>query len=185
MTGFVRQRKCALAYVLPIVCGLLFNLLSVVLFIAVAENKPAKKVGKPSKPLYELTKGRSVLAIEAPLFGKRGWVGSGKSVFLSPSKGNCLACHRLRQFEKYIKDQPDIYGSMGDIGPELDGLNKNYQPQELRLILVDAKKAFPDTVMPAYFKTENIHRPLKATAGTPLLTAQEIEDLLAFLKTLK
>ena len=80
----------------------------------------------------------------------------------------------------------------GDIGPSLDGAADRWSEGELRGIVANAKEWFPDTMMPSFYRTEGYTRPGNGFSGkavegevTPLLTAQEIEDVVAFLMTLK
>jgi sulfur-oxidizing protein SoxX len=73
----------------------------------------------------------------------------------------------------------------GTLGPPLDGVGSRYTAGELRLRLVDPKAINPHTVMPAYYKVEGLYRVLDRYQGQALLTAQEIEDIVAYLLTLK
>lgn len=80
----------------------------------------------------------------------------------------------------------------GEVGPLLDGAGERWTEANLRGILVNAKKTFPETVMPAYCKTDGFTRPGNAYTGKvaegeldPLLSAQQVEDIVAFLMTLE
>jgi sulfur-oxidizing protein SoxX len=73
----------------------------------------------------------------------------------------------------------------GTIGPPLDGVGSRYTAGELRLRLVDPKAINAQTIMPAYYKVEGLHRVLDRSGGKPLLTAQQIEDVIAYLLTLQ
>ncbi len=115
--------------------------------------------------------------IKASLTGKAGDVKNGRKVAINRKKGNCLACHA----SKHIKDQ--LFH--GEIGPELDGASERYSEAELRLRLVNAQMVNEDTMMPAFYKNTGLTRVRKKFIGKTILTAQEIEDVLAFLKTLK
>ena len=101
----------------------------------------------------------------------------GKKVFSNRKLGNCLACHQLEA----MKEQP----FHGEVGPPLDGVGSRYSVAELRLRIVDPKALNPDTIMPSFYKTEGLHRVMKQFAGKPILTAQQVEDLLSYLATLK
>jgi sulfur-oxidizing protein SoxX len=72
----------------------------------------------------------------------------------------------------------------GTIGPPLDGVGSRYTAAELRLRLVDPKMINPATMMPAYFKVEGLHHVLERYRGKPILTAQQVEDVVAYLLTL-
>ena len=79
------------------------------------------------------------------------------------------------------------YGFHGQIGPPLDGLTERYTEGELRLIVVDPKIAFPDanTIMPAFHKNDGLHRVIKDCVGYVMMSAQQIEDVVAYLMTIK
>lgn len=93
----------------------------------------------------------------------------GRQTLIDKSKGDCLSCHKLATV-----DEPD----QGEVGPPLDGVGSRYSEGQLRQMLVDPKAIFPDTIMPS-FHTPDL--PPEAS----LLTASEVEDLVAFLKSLK
>ena len=115
--------------------------------------------------------------MKEPLTKEAGDAAKGKGVFANRKLGNCLACHSLSA----MKEQP----FHGELGPPLDGVASRYSVAELRLRLVDPKQINPDTAMPAYFKKEGFHRVLKGFEGKSILDAQQVEDLLAYLATLK
>lgn len=74
---------------------------------------------------------------------------------------------------------------MGDLAPDLSGVGARLSAAQIRLRIVDPGKLNPATIMPAYFKTEGLQRVAPAFRGKTLLTAQQIEDVVAFLVTLK
>lgn len=94
---------------------------------------------------------------------------------VAAKKGNCLACHVMP-----IPEEPDH----GDIGPDLTQVGSRYVPAELRMRVVDPKVLNADTIMPSFYKKE-LHRVAKGWEGKPFLEAQEIEDVVAYLVTLK
>jgi len=116
-------------------------------------------------------------AINASLTGKAGDAANGRKVSINRKKGNCLACHVISD----IKEQP----FHGNIGPSLDGVASRYKEGELRLRMVDSKQFNEDTIMPAFYKVEGLHRLRKQFKGKPVLSAQEVEDVVAYLLTLK
>ncbi|PIE14459.1 MAG: sulfur oxidation c-type cytochrome SoxX [Rhodobacterales bacterium] len=123
-------------------------------------------------------------AVEASLSGAAGNVEAGKEVYASKKLGNCVACHKIGAL-------PDV-PFPGNVGPELDGVGDRWSVAEIRGILTDSKQTFEGTVMPAYYKVDGFTRPGKGYTGkaaddtfAPLLTAQQIEDVVAFLATLK
>ena len=73
----------------------------------------------------------------------------------------------------------------GNIGPSLVGVGSRYTIAELRLRLVDPKTINPDTIMPSYHRKTGFHRVQKKWKGKTVLSAKDIEDILAYLMTLK
>ncbi len=116
--------------------------------------------------------------VESSLTGSPGDPAAGSKWFKSRKLGNCLACHGNR----------DQIGEPfhGDIGPPLDGVADRYSEGELRAILVNAKSVFgPDTIMPGFYRVFDGQRVRKEFQGKPVLTATQVEDVIAYLKTLK
>ncbi|GGE07423.1 monoheme cytochrome SoxX (sulfur oxidation) [Gemmobacter megaterium] len=123
-------------------------------------------------------------AIEASLTGVPGDAANGVKVMTTAALGNCVACHQIGAL-------PDVEFP-GDIGPPLDGAADRWTEGQLRGLVANAKMTFDGTFMPAFFKGEGFVRPGDAytgKAGTeplpPILKAQQIEDVVAFLLTLK
>ena len=122
-------------------------------------------------------------AVPASLTGTPGDAANGEKVYASKKMGNCVACHLVSSVDVSFP---------GNVGPALDGVADRYSEAELRGILVNSKMTFEGTMMPAYYKVDGFTRPGKAYTGKaaddtfgPLLEAQQIEDLVAFLGTLK
>ena len=124
-------------------------------------------------------------SIPKSLTGKRGNKKRGEALMIKRSKGNCLACHQVSLFEEKAKKDPNAYGDMGEVGPTLDKVAERYKEGQLRLLLVDAKQVFPETIMPSFYRVKNLHRVGKKFKNKPILAPQEIEDILSFLLTLK
>ena len=116
-------------------------------------------------------------AINASLTGKPGDPANGKKVFLNRKKGNCLACHVVSS----LKDQP----YHGEVGPPLDGTASRWSEGELRLRIVNPKVVNEETIMPAFYRTDGFHRVLKNFKGKTVISAQEVEDVLAYIMTFK
>jgi len=123
-------------------------------------------------------------AVEMSLSGVAGDPVNGEKIMVTKSKGNCVACHAVS-----VLSYAPFHG---EVGPQLDWVGETWSQAELRGILANAKKTFEGSVMPAFYKVEGFIRPGKAYTGkapdgplTPLLSAQEIEDVVAFLMTLK
>ncbi len=115
--------------------------------------------------------------VASSLTGVLGDPQKGRTVVISPEKGNCLACHRVAA----LSSEP----SHGDLGPTLNGVGSRYNEAQLRQLIVDPKTFWPDTVMPAFYVTDDLPRVPPTLAGKPMLSAAEVEDVVAFLKTLR
>lgn len=123
-------------------------------------------------------------AIAASLSGAAGDAANGIKVMTTAALGNCVACH-------VVGALPEVQFP-GNIAPPLDGVADRWSEAELRGIVANAKMTFDGTFMPAFYKTEGFIRPGAAYSGKapegdlpPILTAQQIEDIVAFLVTLK
>ncbi|UWR00709.1 sulfur oxidation c-type cytochrome SoxX [Rhodobacteraceae bacterium S2214] len=121
--------------------------------------------------------------VTASLSGTAGDPAAGREIMIARGKGNCIACHAVTE----LMDQP----FHGEVGPMLDGAGDRWTAAELRGLVANAKMTFEGTVMPAFYKTSGFNRPGDAYTGkaaegelSPLLTAQEIEDVVAYLQTL-
>jgi sulfur-oxidizing protein SoxX len=119
-------------------------------------------------------------AVAESISGAPGDVANGLALMVNRGKGNCFSCHQ-------VSSQPGV-PFQGNIGPMLDGAGSRWDEAQLRGIVANAKITFPDTMMPSFYKTSGYIRPGDAftgKAGTeplpPLLTAQEIEDIVAYL----
>jgi sulfur-oxidizing protein SoxX len=130
-------------------------------------------------------------AIPKPLTRKPGDPERGLEAVVNPGKGNCLACHHiakvLAKVEEDDTESMKKYGNHGEIGPPLNGVGARYTQAELRMIIVDPKKAFPDadTIMPAYHARPANKDISRACRGRVALSAQAVEDIVAFLEELK
>lgn len=116
-------------------------------------------------------------AIPASLTGKPGDPANGRKIAIDRRKGNCLACHAISA----IPEQQ----FHGNVGPALDGVGAIYSAAELRLRVVNPKTLNPDTMMPSFYRTTGFHRVQKKWEGKSIISAQEVEDVVAFLQTLK
>ena len=113
----------------------------------------------------------SLKSIPVPLTGMFGDPERGRELLAARQKGDCLSCHKLTML-------PGIEGQ-GSIGPALDGAGSRFSDAQLRQVIVEPKAYFPDTIMPSYHKTG------ESGEEAPILTAAEVEDVVAYLKTLK
>lgn len=116
------------------------------------------------------------LGIPKSLTGKPGDPVNGKKLVIHRKKGNCLACHEMPIPEEQFH---------GQVGPPLEDVGSRLDEGELRLRIVNPKEANPDTMMPAFYKADGLHRVLKSFQGKTILSAQEVEDIVAYLLTLK
>ncbi|MFU1479112.1 sulfur oxidation c-type cytochrome SoxX [Roseovarius sp. C7] len=123
-------------------------------------------------------------AVAQSLTGEPGDATRGREIVGSKKLGNCVACHM-------VSDQSEV-PFHGEIGPPLDGAGERWSEAELRGIVANAKMMFDGSMMPSFYKTEGFIRPGKAYTGKaaddtfgPVLTAQQIEDVVAYLTTLK
>ena len=110
------------------------------------------------------------------LTGASGNADAGKKVFLTRTLGNCLACHQVTNLKS-----EEFHG---EFGPSLDGVASRYTEAQLRLIVSDPKRIFTDTVMPAFYRNDGLSRVRPEFVGKSILTAAQVEDVVAFLKTL-
>ncbi len=74
---------------------------------------------------------------------------------------------------------------MGDIAPPLAGVGERLTPAQLRLRVVDSSRVNPATPMPAYYRTQGLAQVARAYRDKPILSAQQVEDVVAWLATLK
>ena len=137
--------------------------------LACAEKKSAPE------PFFAWT--ATNLAIEEPIGGKQGISENGKKVVLDRKKGNCLACHMLP-----IEDAE----FPGQIGPPLLAVGARYSPAQLRLRIANLQLVNPATIMPPYYiDPAQLNNVKKKFRGKTILTAQEVEDVVAYLSSLK
>ena len=114
--------------------------------------------------------------IRAPLTREPGDAARGREAVLSRDAGNCLLCHA-------VPDAGEV--ASGNIGPPLAGVGQRLSAAQLRLRLVDSTRINPNSVMPAYYRTKGLNQVAAAYRGKPLLTAQQIEDVIVYLLTLR
>jgi sulfur-oxidizing protein SoxX len=115
--------------------------------------------------------------IEKSLCGLSGDAERGERIVTDSYKGNCLACHQLPI------EGVEAYGT---IGPPLQGLAARMSEAQIRLRVVDSRSINPMSIMPGFYRDPDlINRPAKAYLGKTFLSAQQVEDVIAYLATLK
>jgi sulfur-oxidizing protein SoxX len=114
--------------------------------------------------------------IRAPLTRQKGDPVRGRAIVAERQKGLCLLCHAAPIPEERFQ---------GDLAPSLAGVGSRLSEGALRLRMVDGANVNPDTIMPAYYRVDALRRVAPAFSGKPILEAQEVEDVVAYLLTLK
>jgi L-cysteine S-thiosulfotransferase len=113
--------------------------------------------------------------IPEPLTAQPGDPDRGRRIVLDRDGGDCTICHAMPL------PQREFHGT---VGPPLDGIGRRATSGALRKRLVDPKAFNAETIMPAYYKVTGLHRVLDRYRTRPILTAQQIEDVIAYLLTL-
>lgn len=119
----------------------------------------------------------NVPGIQKPLTINPGSADRGRQIVIARTKGNCLACHKVPA----IEDVP----FQGTLGPVLEILSNRYNEAQLRQMIADSRVFYPNTVMPSYLVKDEFYRVDKEHLGKTLLAPQDVEDVVAFLKTLR
>ncbi len=112
----------------------------------------------------------------APLTAVAGDAELGEKIFTDRDTGHCVLCHSVQTLAA---------PSQGNLGPALDNVGARLNAAELRLRLIDSTQINPDSAMPAYYKSKGLNRVAPRYANHTVLSAQQIEDLVAYLLTLR
>ena len=123
--------------------------------------------------IAELSQG----AMTQSLSGQPGDPARGRAIAIDPGKGNCIICH-LMPIPELASD------AFGNIGPSLLGVGSRQSVPDLRQRVADPRALSADTIMPAYFAT-HLYRVQTPYVGKSILSAQELEDVVAYLASLK
>ena len=115
-------------------------------------------------------------AIPASLTGAPGDAERGLKIVTNRQVGLCLLCHSGPYPQERFQ---------GTMAPDLKGAGSRWNEGQLRLRIVDASRLNPDTIMPPYYRTDGLTRVSPGFRGKPILTAEQIEDVVAYLVTLK
>jgi len=113
-------------------------------------------------------------AIPRPLVAEPGDAARGRSIVVNRDQGGCTLCHEVPGEKRF-----------GNVAPPLAGAGARLSVAQLRLRVADSSRVSPDTPMPAYYRTEGLVQVAAAYRGKPVLSAQQVEDVVAFLATLK
>lgn len=128
-------------------------------------------------PLWmQAASGTTVAGLEQPLTAQAGDAARGRAIVADRRVGLCLLCHSGPFPEER---------QQGNLASDLRGAGLRWNAAQLRLRLVDARRINPDTLMPSYFSTEGLVQVGARWRGRTLLEAQQIEDVVAFLLTLR
>jgi len=114
-------------------------------------------------------------AIPEPLTNARGEVERGRALVVERST-TCILCHSGPFPEQKFQ---------GDLAPDLAGTGRRWSEGQIRLRLVDASRLNAATTMPSYYRVEGLHRVGTPWRGKPILSAEQIEDIVAYLVTLR
>jgi sulfur-oxidizing protein SoxX len=114
-------------------------------------------------------------AIPVALLATPGDPARGRTV-MAGRDANCLLCHAVPESGERF---------MGNVAPPLSGIGTRLSPAQLRLRVVDQSRLNRDTVMPSYYRVSGLTRVAEAYRGKPILTAQQVEDVVAYLQTLR
>jgi sulfur-oxidizing protein SoxX len=115
-------------------------------------------------------------AIVQPLTGSAGDAERGMKIVTNRQVGLCLLCHSGPYPQERFQ---------GSMAPDLEGAGSRWSEGQLRLRIVDAARLNPETIMPPYYRVDGLNRVAPAFRGKPILTAEQIEDVVAHLMTLK
>jgi sulfur-oxidizing protein SoxX len=110
------------------------------------------------------------------LTGEAGDPARGRAIVANRTVGLCLLCHSAPIPEERFQ---------GTLAPSLAGAGSRATPAQLRLRVVDAARLNPDTIMPPYYRADGLSRVAKNFQDKTILTAQQIEDVVAYLASLK
>lgn len=114
-------------------------------------------------------------AVPAPLTAEPGNAQRGLAIITNTNEGACVLCHAVPETTQRF---------MGNVAPTLAGVGARLSPPQLRLRVVDPTRVNPNTPMPSYYRVDGLNRVSQAYRGKPVLSAQQVEDVVAWLSSL-
>lgn len=114
--------------------------------------------------------------IPAPLTEQAGRADQGRVVFASRAQGHCVLCHRVDGLDAPFQ---------GNVGPDLTLIGDRLSAEQIRLRIVDYQIVRSGTVMPSYYRIHDLYQVEEDYADQPILTAQQVEDIVAYLSALR
>jgi sulfur-oxidizing protein SoxX len=140
--------------------------------VVAAMSGNAAEVGPGNLARFRLTGD----GIPEAIGGAAGDAARGRALILGRESANCVLCHAL--------PDPAVRFS-GNVGPPLGGVGRTLSVAQLRLRVVDNTRVNAATVMPSYYRVEGLDRVAAAYRSKPILDAEQVEDIVAYLSTLK
>lgn len=114
-------------------------------------------------------------ALLVPVAAWAGDAEKGRALATGQAEASCILCHAI----------PGAKAAAGNLGPSLAGVGSRLSAQELKARIVDASRINPKTAMPPYGRVDGLYQVAAPYRGKPLLTAEQIDDVVAFLLTLE
>ena len=114
--------------------------------------------------------------IPDPLSGIRGNAERGRALLVERTAANCLLCHAVPDPSMRVA---------GNVAPSLEGIGRRLSAAQLRLRVADIQRVSPNIAMPSYYRVEGLDRVAAEYRGKPILDASQVEDIVAYLETLK
>ena len=118
---------------------------------------------------------KRLAALLVPIAAWAGNAENGRAIATGGGEASCILCHAI----------PGASGPAGTVGPSLAGVGSRLRAEELKARIVDASRINPETAMPPYGRTKGLTQVAAPYRGKPLLTDAQIDDVVAFLLSLK
>ncbi len=114
--------------------------------------------------------------VQTPLEGATGDAARGRALIVARSPANCVLCHA-------VPDAMVLFS--GDLGPSLAGAGARFSAAQLRLRVANSQRLNPATIMPSYYRVDGLVNVAAPYRNKPVLSAREVEDIIAYLSTLQ